>query len=362
MTNLAFLRAMLSAGMLLLAAAGPALADGADPRQAIAVRQQRIRQIGVEYARVTRYDPDPNLGNMPRPHARVKVLPPVRRTESFTERLDFMEGGMRYYSERSKADVDAATRAGAAVNRASGLIIRADRCEALEWPAHSAAPVGAVSETAEYPILLAMDLALGLKLYQEPGWLTPERLEAAEVVPGTDADETVLRIKTAGGTVHSLSFSKRLGYALTHYHIEYPQPESFEDVVCSEFKEVGGLFLPFRYVREGTYRDTGGRLRHPIVTTLTVTKYDLSHGPDADDRFTFKWPRGSSVADRRNKATIRVDVDGDRLTDERIFTLLQEREENDRKLEDKAAREVEAILKGAPRPEGEPADGKRQGR
>lgn len=64
----------------------------------------------------------------------MKVPPPVPRTETFAERLDFVRGSLRFYSETDKADLDEARRTGAAATRASGLIIRPDRCEVLQCP------------------------------------------------------------------------------------------------------------------------------------------------------------------------------------------------------------------------------------
>jgi hypothetical protein len=152
----------------------------------------------------------------------------------------------------------------------------------------------------------------------------------------------VLQFKAADGMVHSFTHSRRNGYAIERYHVEYPRPAEVEDFVCSDFRRVDGVVLPFRIQRQSTYIDTSGKPRHPIVTTLTVRRYTLDNpaAAAAAAPLAMPWPKGAFVLDLRHNLTFEVQNDGEFITEQRIADALKEREAGQKESAERAVQKV----------------------
>jgi hypothetical protein len=302
-------------------------ADPPNDREQISERFRRLANLTVEYDRVTFHDPDPNLPLPPQLAGHVKL--PRPRVETFGERVSLRPGSLLFWSERSKADCDAARAAGDPISRVQAKVIAPGRAESLTWDARAKVASGRITERRHIPFDLAIDMALGLRLETAETGLTANDLPAAGVQPSGDQDHVVLQFRAADGIVHSFVHSRRNGYAIERYHVDYPRPAEVEDFVCSDFRRVDGVVLPFRIERQSTYNDTSGKPRHPIVTTLTVRRYVLDEPPAAaagPKPLALPWPKGTSVLDERHGLIFEIQSDGEILTEERILAAVKERE------------------------------------
>jgi hypothetical protein len=323
---------------LLLSHGIPARADAAKDREFIADRVRRLSNLTVEYDRVTFHDPDPGLP-LP-PEVRGHVKPPVARVETFGERVTLRPGNLLIWSERSKADCDAARAAGDPISRVEAKVITPTRGETLTLDARSTRAAGSIGPPRRIPFDLAIDMALGLRLENSEHWLTSDDLPGGAIQPTADPDRVVLQFKAADGMVHSFTHSRRNGYAVERYHVDYPRPAEVEDFVCSDFRRVDGVVLPFRIQRQSTYNDTSGKPRHPIVTTLTVRRYTLDRPPAAAAPLAMPWPKGASVLDLRHNLTFEVQNDGEFITEQRIADALKEREAGQKESEERTVQKV----------------------
>jgi hypothetical protein len=331
---------------LLLSHGAIVRADQANDREQIAQRLRRLANLTIEFDRVTRHDPDPNL---PLPaEAKGHVRPPFARTETFGERVSVRGESLLFWSEASKADCAAALAAGNPITRVSALAITPGRAESLTWGVNVKRAAGRITDRRPIPYGLAIDMALGLRLENSEKWLTADDLRAATITPSGDDDHVVLQFKTGDGNVHSFTQSRRNGYAVERYHVDYPRPAEVEDFVCSDFRRVDGVVLPFRIERQSTYNDTSGEPRHPIVTTITARRYSLDNPAAAAAKpLALPWSKGTSVLDERNHVILEIQNDGEVLTDEGIAAVIKQQEAKQKDPEGRAGQKINAIPGGS---------------
>ena len=130
-------------------------------------------------------------------------------------------------------------------------------------------PVGGISQIDAFPEQWTVDIGLGLRLYRGLHWLTKRDLAAGKEIPGENSDLFIIQIPGDNGMLHEMRFSKKLFYALVYYRCTFPSG-SFEDVMNSDFQQIGNVFLPRRIVRQGNLVDQrSGKLIHPLVHTVT---------------------------------------------------------------------------------------------
>jgi hypothetical protein len=199
-----------------------------------------------------------------------------------------------------------------------------------------------------------LDVALGLRLLDSNEWLRETDLINAQ--EAQDDQEIELTIKGISGAVSHLRFEKRWGYALVSYRLDYPDPDSFEQIECSEFRVVNGLYIPHHIVRQSTYRDTSGSLRHPFTRTITAQKYVLNDPANVEDSMLIQWPAKAVVLDARTGTRISVGPTSRPLTDAAIAEEIEKRRRSAEAMEQRAKERIDAARGAQPVTTGTPAE------
>ena len=144
-----------------------------------------------------------------------------------------------------------------------------------------------------------IDIALGLRRNHSPVLLTEELIKEM-AIDQPNSDQVILRDVDAKGITHEWIFDRKLGYALTSYRTRIP-PDNWIDVefVMEEFKNVDGIFLPFRI--SGMDRtSSNGRKRLVQEYDIQVAEYRLNDPTNTPERYRIKWPEGTRVYDMRS--------------------------------------------------------------
>jgi hypothetical protein len=138
-----------------------------------------------------------------------------------------------------------------------------------------------------------------------------------------------------------MRFEKKWGYALGSYRIEHPRPDESEEIVCSDFRREGDVFLPFKVVRTSTYRDSTGELRHPISSSIVVQKYVLNDPANTKEGMLITWPAKARVIDVRTDTRIAIGPTSRPLPDDVIAAELERQLKDQATLEDRARSRIE---------------------
>jgi hypothetical protein len=210
---------------------------------------------------------------------------------------------------------------------------------------------GGISSFRRFREEWTLDMALGLRLYRDSHWLSPQAIDSAQEIPAGDANIVTLRITNLGeqNTIHDLRFDKRLLYALVYYRCTFgPGTDSYEEITNSDFQRQGNVFLPMHIVRRGRYIDTTGNPRHPLTYTLTVQRYRLGDPANLPASYQMAWPAGHKIYDSRLKQVIDVGPTTRPLTDDDIRAQLAQKEASQQDLLARARQRLDQVLATQP--------------
>lgn len=285
----------------------------------------RPLHVRVEFEQKTIHDPDLNLD---------KTLPPelLKGVEPATARTELFRGSFYYSDGRARYDLEAIGNAapkGPPVILKWTMIRTPERSEsAVQWSGQKGL-IGIIADSAEIQPWHTLDLALGLRLYGKQEWITKDDWRGAEL-RDSPPEKIMLRLKGKGKVLHSMTFTRELGWALENVQMEFPDPEVKEEIKCSDFRIIGDMRLPFKVERQNTYRDSTGQMRHPITHVITVGSYEVADAERAREWFALRWPKGSAVLDQRT--AFQMDLEESVvLSDEEIARRLQAQEAKDEK-------------------------------
>jgi hypothetical protein len=208
---------------------------------------------------------------------------------------------------------------------------------------------GLISGPTAVPPDWTLDVGLGLRLLGASGWLDISDLTAAE--RSSDAENSVtLVLNDHYGLRHELTFNKSVGYALVRYRRKWPtKAEPYELIECSDFRRIGGVFVPYLITRFNIYRDSVGELRQPITRNFKLLSFvfDAQAPTTAPEPLMITWPGGATVRDMRTEVMIPVGPTSRPLTDAEIAEeiILQEGKRTD--LEKRARDRIDRNLDGS---------------
>lgn len=157
----------------------------------------------------------------------------------------------------------------------------------------------------------SIDLALGLRQPGRRTWLEPADLQKAELIE--DPQGVTLQSAIEGTTaraIFEMRFEKQYGYALTSSRRTLVpasgRPPSVQKVVGSDFRQVQGVFVPWKIVHQLTAADTKGRMRNPYTYTYTVREFKVDDPANTYHSMQLVWGAATEVHDSRHGAAILI--------------------------------------------------------
>jgi hypothetical protein len=201
---------------------------------------------------------------------------------------------------------------------------------------------GVIKASDRFPDSWTIDIALGLRLIGPQQWLSEDDFRGAKIV-SQDQDALVLRFEAAERT-HELRFERRFGYALTQYRVTTPQAAhpSSQEIVCSDFRRIEGVYIPFKMVRAVSYVDSQKKERHPYVWTTIVRDFVLNDPQNTPENMLLVWDAGMMPLDTRVDVNIRVGPTSRPLTDAEIAAQVGNAQDRKADLEQRAKERIEA--------------------
>lgn len=303
----------------------------AEVPKAVLDRFELLSSFSVQYTRTTKHDPDPNLlGAIPaaqRAAMRGHVLAPEPRTERAVEQFRYAGERAEYTTNASEAYLESEAREGRVEIAQQVIVIGPDRGEQMCLHYRATRPSGSISHREEPPLLCFVDVAMGRRLMRAQSLLTAAGLRQMNAREEASGDVT-LTWEDPAARKHTMRFAAEFGFALTYYLLEYKQPDTWDEVRCSDFQRIDDrVWVPFRIELDTSYRDTQNEIRHPFRSALEVMAFKLNPEVNKGDGLRMHWPKGSSVLDTRNGMTrmLTVQSDGEVLTDEKVEELLREK-------------------------------------
>jgi len=148
-----------------------------------------------------------------------------------------------------------------------------------------------------------IEIALGLRAHGQTDVLTPEAL-AGMLLTLPDDDTAVLRVADNENFTHEWTYLRAHGYALGRYHrIPPPGKAVHQEAVMSDFRDAGGMIMPYAMtLASKTIR--GGKVeRVNIKTEATVVRYLIGSDKNTPDRYRLRWPAGTRLFDRRKPSS-----------------------------------------------------------
>jgi len=247
----------------------------------------------------------------------------VMQTEpTFTvERFCFLSGLVRYERKLTKESLKNVVASGFPDIEAGTYIYTKDRVEQLT-KAPDQRVMGAIFATASPPPM-TVDAALGLRKLGGSNWFTADMLAKA-AVRLEDKDMAVVETEDVVGKdtfVTRYTYNRRLGYALVKYEVvSQPGNKVVTDFKCDDFREVGGLMVPFGIVQRGF----SSKVTEAINTlTIRVTEYRINEPANNASEYRLKWPKGIEVTDDRIHENFVTTKDDQVIDDELIHQALQ---------------------------------------
>src|SRR5665213_360246 len=203
-----------------------------------------------------------------------------------------------------------------------------ERAEQLTINTLAPQGIGTIRDHARLPSDSLIELALGLRCYEENEWLGRDTLQNCiwERTPtGLLTARLVRKDATPGGPpkVHLLTFDPARGYALTNYSVS-SQNDTFFFVDCSDMRNVDGVVLPFKIMSRvvaNIVREEPVRERQDMV----VEDYQVRSPENSPDSFYVRWEAKAFVHDMRTGALIKQPTTGP-ITDDQIIAGRQRRQ------------------------------------
>jgi hypothetical protein len=118
------------------------------------------------------------------------------------------------------------------------------------------ARVISTDRAAVLPQTSKIDLALGLRLHGENTWIDSDRIKTARI--SRQKNLVVLIIDGQNGQSHELAFDSTAKMALTWLGLRY-EDNLLLEIVCEDFREVGGVPIPRACVCYSYYYFDGKR-------------------------------------------------------------------------------------------------------
>lgn len=164
-----------------------------------------------------------------------------------------------------------------------------------------------------------IDVALGLRIYDEDRLMTVADLRGLEVVRCDD--DTLILSLLKGNGLHLLHFSAKYGWALERYQL-FQQGLPAADWRAEDFLEVNGLWLPHAIKM---------RFKSPLVgpewpgksLEITVKKVDFAPQDGGEASFPLVFPNGSIVSDARSGLPFEVRSGEQTIPDEKIAVRVE---------------------------------------
>lgn len=177
--------------------------------------------------------------------------------------------------------------------------------------------IGTFSRTKPLPEPSLIDRALGIRLLYGDGWLTADQLTAADV-KWPDPDHAVVTLRDDKNRLHTLTFSRKNGYALEEATVQSTaNGNQVIELVNSDFREVGGIVLPYKTDFRNQFKSAAGE-SDATTTDLTVMEYRLADPHNTKDRYSIVWPVNASLLDERTGRDFKVGGRDHALTDEAL--------------------------------------------
>jgi len=280
---------------------------------AIAARLDTLQNITAKYDAVMRFTPPQDLLDRMSPAMREHVPNVLNHSETRTDTYHFMHGIVLLDSVPSRDTIKQLEAIDWPISKHDINSFSPGRAESLNWPSKGRGGAGLIDKSILIPDAWTLDLALGLRMYRNDYGLTPAEFLDARIVSSSPMAIRV-RLDDSHRTQHFWTFDPTLGYALRMYEVAVPDGRVYDRTECSDFRQFGGLMLPMKIVRTGTYMEKGQT--HTAKTILlTVASYVVPDTKNVAANFLIIWPKGSLILENRAKLQLSA-VDKDRTFDD----------------------------------------------
>jgi hypothetical protein len=340
--------------LMLLAAdtATAAVDELSAARTAMAQRVMAIQDISITASRLDRQEPIPDeilqeMQDIARKEGGGVFVPP--RLLAYDESLAYLDGSLRY--ERS---LTASTLAKARAERwplDAQLIVTGtrERSEELVRKIGDDRVVGLIDNRIDLPSDVTLDVAMGLRLYNDPDWLNAGSFDAM-VLKSTTATSSTVTLVTANGLLHEWVLDRANGYVPVQYCV-FSKDRELEHVDYTNFKHIGDILVPFQYTRKLLSYDENGVQGTRDTATVTISTFQIRDPKNISGRFVMTWPVGSSILDHRTNLRLMVRSRPRVLTDADIVDVLRRKNLNGSQQQNQLQRELDGL---SPQPQSAP--------
>ncbi len=319
-------------------------------RAAIAAHQDELQNLMMYCDESRSYDVNPAWAAQEPPNFRQPKVD-LKRVETSSLRFMFLSGSACYDRETDAKTLSYwAAKGLPAIARQIQTITSTGRIEELTQQrlANGKRPsFGGLRQLSEFSPEVTIDVAMGLRFLGGRQWVTKDDLNSMQEIQAADSRFVILHSLDGGGHVHELRYDKQLLYALIYYRCSNSQGASVE-IVNSDFRRYGNVFLPGKIVRTSNIVDSGGKIHHPLIFTFTVKDASVNDPKNTPDLYSIAWPAHLQLFDARTNDRIEVGPSTRPFTDEDIRQQLAENRVRKLMLEGMAADRIQRILSNQP--------------
>jgi hypothetical protein len=322
-----------------------ALGNAVD-RAAIAAHQDQLQNLAIRCDEIRTYNIDPEVATKALPNFRQAPFD-LRRTEISHLNFRFLNSYACYDRETNKFTLGYWAAKGLPAIARQTLMISSDgRVEELttqQLANGKYVSFGGVRQLSQFAPDCTIDIAMGLRLLGSRQWLNRDNLNAMEEIEQNDPTIVILRALDGSGHVHEMTFDKRLLYAMSYYRCTGTRG-SYVEIVNSDFRRYGNVFIPGRIVRNSNVVDSKGRTSHPLTFTMTVTTAALNDPDNSANRYAITWPANLKLFDARTNDEIDVGPTTRPLTDDDIREQLAEKRTREVMFKELATQRIHRVL------------------
>ena len=202
-----------------------------------------------------------------------------------------------------------------------------DGFERLNQAINRDQPIGNVSPSPKTSMLRprqSIDVALGVREWDQHAWLTIDDFQKMEIKINRDGIAEFRQTDDSGKKIHAWQFDPQHGYALKTYTTTFIDSGLKEvELTCDNLFKYGELWLPrainVRWFGPGTLGDQ--RVIHELQ--MDVAEYQLNPATNTPESFHITWPLGSTVVHEKTGKNFKVQSAPRILSETKIAEILK---------------------------------------
>jgi len=292
----------------------PAMAQSPPESTPLVDRLRRLQNVSVRLRTTISFFPSETFLDQSSADVQSKV---IRGSFGYHDLFRFLDG--RAYYDRVLGD-ETQRRLKEQKPRISWpirtvTVVNHERAEIMTQSMDAPRPIGIIRNDWHLPDDSWVEMALGIRCFEEKGWLDVETLQRCQwertpdgLLMGTwDIASTEVQ---RSRHLHRWRFDPRRGYALVSYHMAEGQ-DAFVvwEVHCTEFKTIDGLPLPYK-VSVRQLAEENGKPVVRIGQEMQIEEYAVGDLANTPDSFHVSWPGKAFVKDMRSGTLVKQATTG----------------------------------------------------